>query len=225
MPTTIGRTGQDKPGELTRAWREWKRKLQDPITLFTFMLVIVGALQWYTLNKTDETLRLQQRAWLTPLRARSVVPAWSPKTNEGIDFVLEMANSGREPATGVVIKIHNDFIDGTSAKQINVPDLKIPKNTSCAGLHSVPESAVVPPTGVGPSFSSGQSSIYGEPRMVADDKIINGDKFYLVEGCIAYVTLGEERHSSFCYVLHSRTGDNNQRRFQFIACSSGFDAP
>jgi hypothetical protein len=39
-------------------------KLAEPINFFTLALVIVGMLQWRTLDKTDQTLRLQQRAWI-----------------------------------------------------------------------------------------------------------------------------------------------------------------
>ena len=53
-------------------WEWLQRWWRDPITLFTLLLVIVGALQWRTLQKTDETLRLQQRAWLTPVAANLV---------------------------------------------------------------------------------------------------------------------------------------------------------
>jgi hypothetical protein len=83
-------------------WKEWRRKWRDPITLFTLLLVIVGALQWCTLQNTDETLRLQQRAWLSPTGAKLF---GIPTKDEAINFRLALVNSGREPASGVYTKL------------------------------------------------------------------------------------------------------------------------
>lgn len=45
------------------AWKEWAdRWRRDPLTIFTFLLVVVGAFQWHTLEKTDETAKAAQRA-------------------------------------------------------------------------------------------------------------------------------------------------------------------
>jgi hypothetical protein len=41
-----------------------RNKLKDPLTIFTFLLVLVAALQWRTLEKTDATLRAGQRAFV-----------------------------------------------------------------------------------------------------------------------------------------------------------------
>jgi hypothetical protein len=50
----------------------WRRQLENPdrlfqglLVLFTFGLVTVGALQWQTLDKTDDTFRIGQRPWVT----------------------------------------------------------------------------------------------------------------------------------------------------------------
>jgi hypothetical protein len=40
----------------------------DAVAVFTAILVIVAWLQWLTLEKTDQTLKLQQRAWIAPGR-------------------------------------------------------------------------------------------------------------------------------------------------------------
>jgi hypothetical protein len=48
-----------------RGWAQWKRRWAEPMTLFTFflalftgLLVLVGALQLQTLEKTDEALKI-----------------------------------------------------------------------------------------------------------------------------------------------------------------------
>jgi hypothetical protein len=38
----------------------------DKATQFTAILAVVGVLQWQTLEKTDQTLKLQSRAWIAP---------------------------------------------------------------------------------------------------------------------------------------------------------------
>lgn len=41
-------------------------------------------------------------------------------------------------------------------------------------------------------------SIHGDPPINADDKILNGDKFYVVMGCIVYTTFESTQRSQFC---------------------------
>jgi hypothetical protein len=66
--------------------------------------------------------------------------------------------------------------------------------------------------------------------MIADDKILSGDKFYLVRGCFAYLTQERERHTAFCYILAvvGSAGNPNpnpgDKRFEFVTCRSGFEA-
>ncbi len=53
------KTAQDK-----KIAEGWKTKLKDPITLFTGVLAILAFAQWYTLEKTDDTLRAGERAFV-----------------------------------------------------------------------------------------------------------------------------------------------------------------
>jgi hypothetical protein len=207
-------------------WKEWRRKWRDPITLFTLLLVIVGALQWCTLQNTDETLRLQQRAWLSPTGAKLF---GIPTKDEAINFRLALVNSGREPASGVYTKTLNATIDGTNTKLVNLYDVEVKENTSCEGLKPRPDYAVIAPTGANTQIEQLLSSESGDPRMVADDKILSGDKFFYVRGCLAYLTQGKERHSSFCYILASVPSAPSPRApsgraFEFVLCRSGFTA-
>jgi hypothetical protein len=48
-----------------------------------------------------------------------------------------------------------------------------------------------------------ENSIHGDPRFVADDRILRGDKFLAIRGCAAYLTQQKIRHSSFCYILYT----------------------
>src|SRR5438874_13232433 len=53
---------------LSKGWRVLSENpdsfLQGLLVLFTLGLVAVSALQWSTLEKTDETLKAAQRAWI-----------------------------------------------------------------------------------------------------------------------------------------------------------------
>jgi hypothetical protein len=179
---------------------EWRRRWRDPITFFTFLLVVVGGLQWAILRKTDETLRLQQRAWISFVGA---IPFDKPKKEEGIGFRLLYLNSGREPAIGVNIATRNYVIDSYDPKFANLYDIAVPKNTSCENLSADPGKAVFWPTSLATVGVFNQNSIHGSPRYVADDKVVAGEKFYVVEGCAAYSTQEETRYASFCYILES----------------------
>jgi hypothetical protein len=96
-------------------WKEWRRKWRDPITLFTLLLVIVGALQWCTLQNTDETLRLQQRAWHAPVGAKLF---WIPTKDEPINFRLVLVNSGREPA--ILFVIGSEHLAGVRIDEVRL---------------------------------------------------------------------------------------------------------
>jgi hypothetical protein len=182
------------------AWIEWRRRWRDPITLFTLFLVVVGLLQYCTLEKTDDTLKIQQRAWLTPIAATLVK---TPEKDAGISMAILFTNSGREPATGVRVQIKNSTIDSYDAKFANMPDIVVPKNDTCEGLTPDPGRTVIPPTAIGTGVAITENSIHGEPRLVADDRVVNGTKFYVVRGCAAYLTQQKTRYSSFCYILYS----------------------
>jgi hypothetical protein len=214
-------------------WIDWRRRWRDPITLFTLFLVVVGALQWFTLEKTDETLKLQQRAWLTPLTASLFK---NPEKDAGISFFVLFNNSGREPATGVRLRIRNSTIDSYDGRFVNMVDIVLSKNDTCEGLLPDPGRSVVAPTTMGTGIGISENSIHGDPRFVADDRILRGERFYVVMGCAAYLTQQKVRYSSFCYILYSeipaQTPEQKaaqppqvpSRTFQLANCAAGFDA-
>jgi hypothetical protein len=203
-------------------FRDWLGRCREPISLFTLFLVIVGALQWCTLQNTDETLRIAQRAWLTTIGVRLITP---PIKDQSIFFAILITNSGREPATGVNIKIQNGTIEGINTREFDMATVEVAANTSCVGHKPAPGTAVISPTGIGTSVAITGGSAIGEPRMVTDDKILSGDKFYVLRGCIAYLTQDKERRSSFCYILFSRINNaNNQRQYEFMTCRTGFES-
>ena len=93
-------------------------------------------------------------------------------------------------------------------------------------------------------------SSYGDPPFLVDNRVLNGEKFYVVRGCIAYVTYDVPRRATFCYILISgpaantavvQLGQNpppataatapqgqnqnqpNAANLPFVACGSGFE--
>jgi hypothetical protein len=101
----------DKDSEEKRKSAErWASKAKEPLTLFTALLVlstialvVVAVLQWLTLDKTDDTLKAQQRPWLSVGRPHATNAF--PVSAAGGAFVVEfnLKNFGNSPALNVEI--------------------------------------------------------------------------------------------------------------------------
>jgi hypothetical protein len=80
-------------------------------------------------------------------------------------------------------------------------DISVPDNTACVGLEPIPGRTIIAPTtanlGIGWIFDSR----HGEPQFLVDDRIMKGDKFYVMTGCAAYKTYSKTHRSSFCYIM------------------------
>jgi len=87
-----------------KASENWRSKLKNPIVLFTALLVVVGVLQcvvlvfqWRTFEKSDETLKAQQRPWIELNPVIDGDLGWS-----GDELTLpvhfDLKNSGHSPA-------------------------------------------------------------------------------------------------------------------------------
>ena len=88
----------------TREKGTWRTKLKDPLTLFTAILAFstvvlayVAYLQWGTLEKTDQTLRLQSRAWIAP-RGLTAPENFKAAIDKYTEVTLRLENVGKEPA-------------------------------------------------------------------------------------------------------------------------------
>lgn len=187
---------------------------REAITLFTFSLVIVGVLQWNTLEKTDETLRLEQRAWLEFVGAEFAV---QPQKDAALRFRLNYVNSGRQPATSANIIFDTSEIDPFVPMLTDMRDVHVPENTTCSRVNPLQGQAVYPPTLPGTFSFVNENSINGNPKLFADDKFLDGEKFYVIEGCAAYMTQGATKHSSLCYIIHKATFDVTDLNGNIIA--------
>jgi hypothetical protein len=93
----------------------WRGKLKEPITqftalvaLFTFLLFVVAALQWHTLEKTDDTLnrtlQITQRPWIDVSAEIDGPLEWN---DDGfvIPFKTFAKNTGYAPASNLFVTI------------------------------------------------------------------------------------------------------------------------
>jgi hypothetical protein len=100
------------------------------------------------------------------------------------------------------VVLNSYSIDAYNSQLTDLRDVRIPSNKSCDGITTVKGRYVIAPStsntlGLGISMDS----IHGSSVFYADDKIVNGSKFYVANGCAAYSTYGKMHQTSFCYIL------------------------
>jgi hypothetical protein len=180
----------------------------------TLLLVVVGI---WGVRTTKNALKLTERAWVSPVAAALRLPI---EKGRPVTFDVVFINSGREPAIDINYRYFNSTIDSFS-DNIDIKTINLGQNTSCDGL--MPESG----TNISPSGSSQlasgtwatMNSLRGTPPYEVDDKVLNGDKFYVVKGCASYRTFEEPHHSGFYYIL---LGPKSSAKWQFIPYTGGF---
>jgi|GEM_PF-4801898 len=196
----------------------------------TVFLVIVGI---WGIIVTKRALELNERAWIAPLTAQLTT---APENGSPLHFIIAFINSGRQPARDVTFAIQNAAIDSFDPLKSDMYDIVVPPNTSCANLVSGKGRVIIPPVSTGGAFSNQFDTIRGSPPFYADDRILNGSKFYVVRGCVAYNTYETIHRTAYCYVLQALTQFQNPpqgqvppnvangRAFVFATCAGGFDA-
>jgi hypothetical protein len=183
-------------------------------------IVLVGVGIWGVIE-INHSLTLSQRAWVVPtgavFRAETPSPGPNLQNNRPIHFIVAFLNSGKEAGVDVNYAIRNYIIDSYDPSRTSVETLVIPDNHTCRGLVAQKgRPAFAPNAVVGVTLDS----VHGEPPLVADDRIIKGTKFYVVQGCISYVTFAEIHRSGFCYILENVPGRSNPLAFRI--CARGF---
>ncbi|MGA2894793.1 MAG: hypothetical protein ABSE22_18165 [Xanthobacteraceae bacterium] len=165
---------------------------------FTGLLVIVAWLQLLALNKTDQTLKIQQRAWLAPGKltpppaAQFFILKYGPFTPAVIDF--DLTNSGKEPAVSVNQIIDFRFIENAwSEPGLTSAVSEILGGKTCDEIPLNRKSFAVFP---------------GDTRHVlltltADQTMIalSRGHYTMVAGCLVYETVNEKHWSEFCRFL------------------------
>jgi hypothetical protein len=177
--------------------------IQGLLCAFTFGLVVVGLLQNGTLDsqrrvleKTDQTLRIQQRAWLAPKGINyppdffmQPKPPYKPAV---IDF--NFMNTGKEPAQFVSRAISYKFLDNAwNVAQINQRMSEILDNKTCDGISTDTNGSTVFP-------GDGEHMLFS-----LDEKdtqvVLGGGHYLMIGGCLVYRTISETHWSEVCRFL------------------------
>jgi hypothetical protein len=196
-------------------------------------------------------LELNERAWVIPVGAQLTAP---PELGKPLHFVVKFLNTGRQTAKDINVEIDNSVIDAYNPSETDMNTIAVPANTSCQNIKTVPDRPVFPPTSSGAVITQALDTIHGTPPYNAEPKMFSGDKFYVVRGCVAYMTYEKPHTSGFCYILESTsismtvqpgqpptitpgggpagnptappnpTVTFNGRNFTFATCRSGFSA-
>src|SRR6185437_15782839 len=199
--------GPVSPNRLVRLAR-WTRQLIPSAeivnALGTLLLVIATAflvgVGWWGIDATNDALEHSERAWIIPL---GMQPVGTIEKEKPIKFILTIANPGKEPATQVTFSFHFYTIDAYDPIVADMNDIVVPSTESCSAL-AANGTELYGPTSLGIAINKNGNSGRGTPQVIADQKLANKEKFLVVEGCIAYVTFGCLRHSSFCYVFDTK---------------------
>jgi len=189
------------------------------IALLTLALVVVGILQRYTLDKTDETLKLQQRAWIGPANARLAEPL---AEGRDIRILMNAKNFGKEPAIDFSYRhsalkgdLRDSFVEppGETARQTK-PTFK----KKCMDISIKEPGQVIYPDGVANPL---------EEKMVRSDELgehmanlISGKEVLFLHGCFVYETVHRIHHTFYCYSYQAGVS----KELAMDVCRIGHDA-
>lgn len=209
----------------------WRGKIKDPLTLFTgvlavctLLLVVVGTLQKCTLDRTDETLRSEQRAWLAPRGGEIGAPVTLGGT---LEFQIIYENTGKEPAFDVA---HQNFISmldvPLDARGIAwwakwpVPDIT---DAICNGMETFRRENIW----IGRTAFPGQQYrdvgyVFTDPKGIPQE-FLDRHKTFVVQGCLAYRALGKFWFSPYCVYLYPAK-DQLPEQWPFRFCPAGNQA-
>lgn len=172
------------------------RLFQGLLCLFTFFLVGVGALQWRTLEKTNQTLKTDQRAWLAPKPIdyqpeffMHPNPPYSPAV-----IKFNFKNTGKEPARLITRAINYRFLDNAwDVPQINQRMNEILGNKTCDQILTDDNgSSIFPDDGQSMSFSLTEKD---------SQVVLQGGHYLMIGGCLVYRTISETHWTEVCQFL------------------------
>jgi hypothetical protein len=180
-----------------------KSALCDPIVwatvaiaVATFATARVGYLQYLTLEKTDQTLRLQQRAWIAPRGIKPAPPNFVDRINAYTEIFLPFENVGKEPATKMNEQIKATIVAYDDFRNEAVMRATIKEalgGRECDNFSVSPEGrAVYPGAKVGIWVGLDADKVA---------EVNERDHFALVTGCLVYQTLEERHQSKVCMIL------------------------
>jgi hypothetical protein len=186
------------------------------LALFTALLVFVAYLQWRTSERTDQTLRLQQRAWLA-MRGLVAPDNFKNKTDKYTEIPFRLENTGREPALKVHEVMNSSALEVEHFRDVEYMNAFIKTMLNgqvCEGFGVNPNGRAIFPKG-----SPGGVIGFSEN----DTKKVNGRSAYaLVVGCFVYETLGETHRTKSCTILEPPLASDNWRSTDCIVHNDAY---
>jgi hypothetical protein len=182
----------------------------------TFLLLIAAAaiawMQWHTLEKTDQTLKAQRRAWIAP--EQIVVPDnFDQGKDEDAALGLRFKNTGNEPAFDLNIAADIDVIEGKQwldEQFLSRKTIEMLSNSKCDSLDISTKGRTV--------FPGASGSIRKDlDHEKAHRGATHPGFFVIVVACLVYRTAEATRRSEFCGVLDHPNRSNNEKR-QTVFC-------
>jgi len=145
-----------------------------------------------------ESLIAAGRAWVGPRNAKIM---GTIEVGKPVEFAIEYANTGREPALNFVYSV--DVFPSTNADENNnITAAKINATLKgCKAVESLGGGQVVfPSTGF-----SAYNLTFKTSDEISDQEMIDGEKTLIVQGCFLYKSFNVIRHSYFCYFYRTKT--------------------
>jgi hypothetical protein len=166
------------------------------LAVATLALCVIAVLQWRTLEKTDMTMRLQQRAFFAP-RGLEIPNNFKTGNMDYTEISIEIENVGKEPA----IKTNEGHLFAAtlpmaSFRNREAVERLIQNHMDGAICESLPVSpggrAIYPGGRVG--------IVVGLTKAETGLALAHSD-YALVAGCLVYETLNEKHYSEVCTIL------------------------
>ncbi len=187
------------PGPITRFLK------LEPIVQFTAVLALIGVLQWQTLEKTDQTLRLQSRAWIAP-RGLVTPEKFKAAINEYTEVTLRLENIGKEPAINTAEVVGTEALpidDFRNEEVLGAIIQKMLDGRTCDSIPINPNGRAIFPGGT-PAIVVG----FEEEKVI---KINKRTHYALVAGCFVYETMNETHRTRFCGILEPPAASKDWR--------------
>lgn len=211
----------EKARRYFKIWRKrrWWFNEREPISRFTgwlaaytAVLMVVGLLQWCTLEKTNQTMRLQERAWIAP--GKLIAPKnFVDQKEQDAAIELTFQNIGKEPAIETNEQIRTDIIETNKWGDEAFLRAKVREmldNRSCKNFDPSSDGRAI--------FPGTNPARYID---LEEDKAIKASRdqthFALVVACFVYRTVSEIHRSRFCGVL-APPNRSNDFMWQSVLC-------
>jgi hypothetical protein len=145
---------------------------------------------------SEKSLVAGSRAWVGPTDAK--ITSGAPAEGQPVKVVISVRNSGREPARDVRW-IPTKIVDANEGTLNQKMDTNL---RFCLGTPSQKFGQVIYPTG---GFGEGFEYTVQFDGSEIDQEVIDGNRVFVVQGCLTYESFGATRHSAFCFLFKNKT--------------------